>query len=188
MHRTAVFQPGQYGQQPTGQLSQPQPGQPQLSQPQPQVVSGDRRFVSPPPAQGRYATSPYQPFRTVAYQVPQQPQVQVPSGLPNQPQIAANAVNTAALPLQYQPTVGVQPISYQALQPGYNCVPGYVPGAVAPPTLPPNLTPQLYTPDNSGYKPLFSLGQENYNVQIGRGIIGQPTVYVPGQPVRNFMR
>lgn len=163
------------------------PGQPQAAPYQTPVVSADPRYVSPAPAQGRYPTSPYQPFRTVAYQLPQpaQPQVQPPSALPNQPQVAAN---TAVLPPQYQSTVGIQPISYQALQPGYNCVPGYAPGAIAPPTLPPNLTPQLYTPDNSGYRPLFSLGQENYNVQIGRGIIGQPTVYVPGQPVRNFMR
>jgi hypothetical protein len=86
--------------------------------------------------------------------------------------------------------VGVHPTSYQYCAPNIPAggVPQVVPGAVAPPTLPPNLTPQLYTPDNAGYKPLFSLGQENYNVLLGRGIIGQPTVYVPGQPFRNFFR
>ncbi len=162
------------------------------------VVSGDPRFVSPPPAAqvGNFATSPYRgPYRTVAYQLPQQspPQmpVQPPSALANQPQVVPP---TSTLP-QFQPTVG-QLASYQALQPGYNCaptipsngVPAYVPGAVVPPTLPPNMTPQLYTPDNAGYRPLFSLGQENYNVQLGRGIIGQPTVYVSGQPIRNFLR
>ena len=57
-----------------------------------------------------------------------------------------------------------------------------------PPTFTPNLTPNLYSANNSGYSPLFSLGQENYNVLLGRGIIGQPTVYVPGQPFRNFFR
>lgn len=159
------------------------------------VVSNDPRFVmqAPAPRLGNYPTVPYQPpFRTVSMQLPQQnPQVlpvQSASTIPNQPQTVPV---TSALP-QNQPVVGAQLVNYQALQPGYcapnNGVPAYVPGAVAPPTLPPNLTPQLYTPDNSGYRPLFSLGQENYNVQIGRGIIGQPTVYVPGQPVRNFMR
>ncbi len=165
--------------------------------PQVAVVAGDPRFVMQPSRPGNYPTVPYQaPFRTVAYQLPQQSPpvlpVQPPSVLPNQPQ---SVPATSALP-QYASTVGVQPINYQALQPGYNCppnipsngVPAYVPGAVVPPTLPPNLTPQLYTPDNAGYRPLFSLGQENYNVQLGRGIIGQPTVYVAGQPIRNFMR
>lgn len=164
---------------------------------QPPVVSStDPRFVMQAPRVGNYPTVPYQPpFRTVAFQLPQQsPQVlpvQPPSALATQPQAVAN---TTGLP-QYQPTVGAQLVNYQAMQPGYcgptipsNGVPAFVPGAVAPPTLPPNLAPQMYTPDNSGYRPLFSLGQENYNVQIGRGIIGQPTVYVPGQPVRNFMR
>ena len=159
------------------------------------IVSQDPRFVSPPPAPrvGNFATSPYQPYRLAAYQTnPQVPAqtVQAPLTQATQPAVVAN---TSTLP-QYQPTVGIYPTAYQT---GYqycapnipsNGVPQLVPGAVAPPTLPPNLTPQLYTPNNAGFKPLFSLGQENYNVQLGRGVIGQPTVYVPGQPVRNFLR
>jgi hypothetical protein len=187
--------PSQFRNSTAGNGMNNQPG----SQYQMPVVSNDRRFVSPPPPQrqGYYATSPYQgPYRTVSYQLPQQSPPTLPVGqaslIPNQPQ-AVGATTT--LP-QYQPTVGAQLTSYQAMQPGVNCAPGipsngvpsYVPGAVAPPTLPPNLTPGLYTPDNSGYRPLFSLGQENYNVQLGRGIIGQPTVYVSGQPIRNFLR
>jgi hypothetical protein len=46
----------------------------------------------------------------------------------------------------------------------------------------------MYATNNAGHKPLFTMGQENYNVQLGRGIIGQPTVYVTGQPIRNFLR
>ncbi|GAB5403556.1 MAG: hypothetical protein Aurels2KO_17870 [Aureliella sp.] len=61
-------------------------------------------------------------------------------------------------------------------------------GAYVPPTLTPGSLPGMYTPNNAGYSPLFTLGQENYNVALGRGIIGQPTVYVAGQPVRNFLR
>ncbi len=162
------------------------------------VVSQDPRFISPPPRTGTYATSPYRsPYRTIGYQtnqgVPAQtvaqtmpPAVTPPLTVPTQP---VNVANTSTLP-QYQPTVGVYQTGYQYCPPGIPSggVPSVVPGAVAPPTYPPNMTPQLYTPDNAGYRPLFSLGQENYNVQLGRGIIGQPTVYVPGQPVRNFLR
>ncbi len=94
-----------------------------------------------------------------------------------------------ALPQYQYPQAGIIQTAYQCTPPGPT-VPstGAVPGTYLPPTLPPNLTPGLYTPNNSGYTPLFSLGQENYNVQLGRGIIGQPTVYVAGQPIRNFMR
>jgi hypothetical protein len=114
-------------------------------------------------------------------------------------QAPAGTANLSTAPYAPQPASGLP--QFQALQPGiyptaYQCTTpapsfpstGAVPGAYVPPTLPPNMTPGLYTPNNSGYVPLFSLGQENYNVQLGRGIIGQPTVYVPGQPIRNFMR
>jgi hypothetical protein len=140
-------------------------------------------FVSPPRT-GNYPTSPYNSslFRTVAYQnVVQSPQP---------PQTAAVANTQPTLPqYQNQPPVGIYPTQYQcptdaATYPAA----GAVPGAFVPPTLTPNLTPGTYSPNNSGYSPVFSLGQENYNVQIGRGIIGQPTVYVPGQPFRNFIR
>lgn len=95
---------------------------------------------------------------------------------------------SATLPQYANP--GIYPTAYQQCDPAGPSFPstGAVPGTFVPPTYTPNLTPGIYTPNNSGYAPLFSLGQENYNVQLGRGIIGQPTVYVQGQPVRNFMR
>ena len=208
MQQQAVFPPGGFqgngyaGQQmnlPPSQMrndpaANTMAGQPTGTNTLP-VVSGDPRFVSPAPRMSNYATTPYRPFRTVAYQLPQQQPpvmpVQPPSALANQPQ----SVPLTSYQPQFQPTVG-QLASYQVNQVGANCgpmipangVPSYVPGAVVPPTLTPNLTPQMYTPDNAGYRPLFSLGQENYNVQLGRGIIGQPTVYVTGQPIRNFLR
>lgn len=61
-------------------------------------------------------------------------------------------------------------------------------GAYVPPTITPGGAPGLYAQGNAGYRPLFTLGQENYNVALGRGMVGQPTVYVAGQPVRNFLR
>ncbi len=35
---------------------------------------------------------------------------------------------------------------------------------------------------------LLSFGQETYPVQIGQGWLGQPVAYVPGQPIRNWIR
>lgn len=129
-------------------------------------------------------------FQTAAYQRIR-PVTQQASPPPGQlaSTVTTQSTRQPVLP-QYQYT---QPVIYPT---AYQCAPpaptipttGAVPGTYVPPTLTPNLTPGLYSPDNSGYAPLFSLGQENYNVQLGRGIIGQPTVYVPGQPVRNFLR
>jgi len=146
-------------------------------------------FVSPAPRTGNYPTSAYNPslFRTVSYQnIVQAPLQAVP--------LNANVANLQPTLPQYQnaPVAvapGVYPTQYQCA-PGTAVYPppGAVPGTYFPPTITPNLAPGSYSPNNSGYSPLFSLGQENYNVQIGRGIIGQPTVYVPGQPFRNFFR
>lgn len=53
--------------------------------------------------------------------------------------------------------------------------------AVAPPT---SALPQATAPARA----LWSHGQENYIVQVGQGLWGQPVAYVPGQKVRNWMR
>jgi hypothetical protein len=64
-----------------------------------------------------------------------------------------------------------------------------LPGTIAPPTYMPDQLPGLYPVGGAGCKPLIScLGQEKYNVQLGRGIVGQPVAYVPGQHFRNFLR
>jgi hypothetical protein len=39
-----------------------------------------------------------------------------------------------------------------------------------------------------GYRPLVALRPLPPAYAVGRGILGQPKVYVPGQPVRNFVR
>lgn len=172
---------GQFGQ---GQVYPTQNGYPaQNGNPlhsgagQPQFASG-LPYVTAAPGQ-RYPTSPYMgprnlPIRYTSYQrnvAYQQP------------------VNPAVLPQNVQPPVA--PI-YNPNNPGiyptnYQCADGAA-GAYVPPTYTPNWNPSMYSANNNGYKPLFSLGQENYNVQLGRGLYGQPTVYVPGQPFRNFFR
>lgn len=59
------------------------------------------------------------------------------------------------------------------------------PFAYAPPAAMPPAT--VYAPANGGYVPLVGFGQ-GANAQLGRGLYGQPTAYVDGQPVRNFLR
>jgi len=150
-------------------------------------------YVTPPPRTGRYPTSPYMGprYQLTNYQlrtVPAQT-VSAQTGL-SVPNAMAAAAQPPVLP-QNRNVVGVYPTAYQQCAPGSAMnfpATGAVPGTSVPPTYPPNLTPGLYSPNNSGYSPLFSLGQENYNVMLGRGLVGQPTVYVPGQPFRNFFR
>jgi hypothetical protein len=64
-----------------------------------------------------------------------------------------------------------------------------IPGNIVPPTVMPNQAPPgIYPASSAGHRPLIDLGQENHNVEVGRGIIGQPVAYVPGQKFRNFLR
>ena len=64
-----------------------------------------------------------------------------------------------------------------------------IPGTVVPPTMMPNQVPQgLYSNSSSGFRPLIGFGQDANNVQLGRGIFGQPKAYVPGQFFRNSLR
>lgn len=45
----------------------------------------------------------------------------------------------------------------------------------------------LYAPATV-YRPVVRLAPMPRSVTVGRGVVGQPTIYVPGQPVRNFLR
>jgi len=83
-----------------------------------------------------------------------------------------------------EPTCGMPSPSLGGCGPAYSGIPG----SFAPSTIMPGQVPGLYSPNNSGFRPLIGLGQDQYNVQLGRGIIGQPVAYVPGQPFRNFLR
>lgn len=67
--------------------------------------------------------------------------------------------------------------------------PASVPYAVVPATTMPNAPASMAVQGRPvGWQPIISLGQERNNVQLGRGIIGQPVAYVPGQFFRNFLR
>ncbi len=149
---------------------------------QSQPIATGLPYVTPAPRTGRYPTSPYNSghFQTVSYQTTSQPTVNT---LNSQPVMNTASIANTQPVLPPNQSAAVYPTAYQQCPPGMN-------SASPPPTMPPNVAPVtgMYSPNNSGYSPLISLGQEKNNVMIGRGIIGQPTVYVPRQPVRNFLR
>ncbi|PAY16201.1 hypothetical protein CKO51_27900 [Rhodopirellula sp. SM50] len=63
--------------------------------------------------------------------------------------------------------------------------------ATIPPTTvyPPTTTQPLAVPTSAApARSLITLGQENYMVQVGQGLWGQPVAYVPGQGLRNWIR
>lgn len=93
--------------------------------------------------------------------------------------------------------------SYSAMSPyGDACGSGVAPTGYASPYLPPPaqipapaamptyVAPQA-TAATAPAAPVGSLvtfGQENYPVQVGQGLWGQPVAYVPGQRFRNWLR
>ncbi len=121
-----------------------------------------------------------------------------PNNLPRyqSPRVVTGQPFVSPPPCQFDAYDMVHPANYTNAYPvcgGPAIVPGAPPPyaspyAYVPPTITPDMAPGMYSPDNSGWRPLLTLGQENYNAQIGRGILGQPTAYVPGQPFRNFLR
>lgn len=114
--------------------------------------------------------------------------------LPNNATSGTSYVNgepfVTAPPCQFDAYNMLEPSNFQTGACGPVAGPCYsgIPGNTAPSTIMPNQAPGLYSPNNSGFRPLLGFGQDRYNVQLGRGIIGQPVAYVPGQPFRNFLR
>jgi hypothetical protein len=195
------YQQPQYQQQPYQQQgdprqpnmqNQPYPFQPTMgatSQTRQIPVTTGLPHVTPPVAPNqRYATSPYMGrpmFMNAAYQ--RTSTVNYPNQMQgNESMVLPQNIAPRQQPVFTNTTPGVYPTAYQ------QCAPSLPPdgavGPYAPPTVTPNWNPNMYSSNNSGYRPLISLGQENYNVVLGRGLFGQPTVYVPGQYVRNFLR
>jgi len=147
------------------------------------------------------STSGAQGFTTPAYPSTANPSVglapQSNYGVPsyNRGTVASGLPYVTPAPRQFDACYMVEP-SYTSSN--GNCggpplanTPPYsgLPGTVSPPTYMPNQVPQgIYPQANIGARPLIGLGQQNYNIQFGRGLFGQPKAYVPGQYVRNFIR
>jgi hypothetical protein len=95
---------------------------------------------------------------------------QPPPGYVAPPAPVAAAPVTAA-PLSPAPVAGpITPAPVVA-------APTFVPGA-----------PIVANPTGAPAGSLMTFGQEKYQVQIGRGLFGQPVAYVPGQKFRNWCR
>ena len=82
---------------------------------------------------------------------------------------------------------GTIPMGVNGVAPKTGLVPApaSTPFAYAPPAAMPPAT--VYAPSNGGFVPVVGFGQAT-NAQLGRGLYGQPTAYVDGQPFRNFLR
>jgi hypothetical protein len=48
--------------------------------------------------------------------------------------------------------------------------------------------PYVSSPATTAYQPLVPIVSAPPSYYVGRGVIGQPKMYVPGQPIRNFLR
>lgn len=148
----------------------------------PKDIATGLPYVTPAP-RGRYPTSPYNYalFQNAAYQ--RQSTSGDTGSLPGQLTSAQVTPSRPGPPAQ----PGIYPTSY--LQTSGTLPPASNAGAAAPAVAcPPSQAQPIYSTNNAGYQPMMTMGQEGYNVQIGRGLLGQPTVYVPGQPMRNFLR
>ncbi len=159
-------------------------------------------FVSPPPASvdARWMVSP-----AVWQQSARGGPIQTGGGVPPCPPgvpcppvgvnpagggyvgAASSVVPAGALPGVANPYGAPGQYGVTGVVPNPGLVPSTTasPFAYAPPAAMPPQT--IYAPANGGYQPLVGFGQ-GANAQLGRGLYGQPTAYVDGQPVRNFMR
>lgn len=67
--------------------------------------------------------------------------------------------------------------------------PSSLPAEIASPaTIPPVAQPLAYPSSAAPARSLITFGQEQYAVQVGQGLWGQPVAYVPGQWMRNWLR
>ena len=160
-----------------------QPGVPYAASPMPTynragTFVNSAPFVSPPPASvdARWMVSP------AVWQ-----QSSGASAASCNPSLASTTTGTAPRPPAVGPTGQPVLIGINGVSPTNGLVPPATasPFAYAPPAAMPPAT--VYAPGNAGYVPLVGFGQ-GANAQLGRGLYGQPTAYVDGQPVRNFLR
>lgn len=141
-------------------------------------------FVSAPPAavDARWMVSP-----AVWQQASNASNPACPPNLAGTPSLASATAPGAPKPgVPGAPVAGV-PIGVNGVAPTTGLVPSASasPFAYAPPAAMPPQT--IYAPANGGFVPVVGFGQAP-NAQLGRGMYGQPTAYVDGQPIRNFLR
>ena len=103
------------------------------------------------------------------------PVVEIPDNAELAPPVISPAPNTAPA---FSGTATYSPTPTPTIEPSYT-----IPSAgVQVPTTTTTVVPSY------AYRPVTTWVEMPKTVYVGRGIIGQPTVYVPQQPVRNFFR
>ena len=152
------------------------------------------------PAPVMMAWQPVMQAGTAAMQPMGQWQVMSPAGIP-----AAAYPNAQWQPVSQPTTTALQPAVYWQPMRAANQVPQLggqrMPASSAVRIIPcagtqattvdPYARSQAAAPGyatNFRYRPIVSLGSVPENYQMGQGMLGQPKVYVPGQPLRNFVR
>ena len=91
----------------------------------------------------------------------------------------------AAVPTVVQPSVVVSEPAPSQLPSSQAWPPVVFPPASAPVYAHP---PQPVPPPVTAYRPLLPIAPPPPQYYLGRGLFGQPKLYVPEQPVRNFLR
>ena len=91
----------------------------------------------------------------------------------------------AAAPTVFQPSVVVSEPAPSQLPSSQAWPPVVFPPASAPVYAHP---PQPVPPPVTAYRPLVPIAPPPPQYYLGRGLFGQPKLYVPEQPVRNFLR
>jgi hypothetical protein len=108
----------------------------------------------------------------------------------------SSAAETRFAPADVDPQLSSTRWSTTTLQPipigGRQVVLGHSdPCACSPETtlpIAPTVSAPLAGYPSYAYRPLIPVVSMPSTYTVGRGIIGQPTVYVAGQPIRNFLR
>lgn len=91
----------------------------------------------------------------------------------------------SAVPTVLQPSVVVSESTPAPTPAGQAWPPAVFPPASAPVYAHP---PQPVPPPVTAYRPLVPVAPPPAQYYLGRGLFGQPKLYVPEQPVRNFLR
>lgn len=91
----------------------------------------------------------------------------------------------SAAPTVLQPSVVVSESAPAQLPSSQAWPPAVFPPASAPVYAHP---PQPVPPPVTAYRPLVPIAPPPPQYYLGRGLFGQPKLYVPEQPVRNFLR
>ena len=89
-------------------------------------------------------------------------------------------------PVALQPTAISTPSAYFSSTPAVGNTP--VPPAPAITSYYPVGAPQVAYPPYTVYRPVLPVARMPASYYVGPGVLGQPKLYVPGQPVRNLLR